>query len=170
MENKLIEKIAYLETQIQQTKETNNEQKEEIEKLKNELTKVEHDLMKMRIDKKCEEQAVQQQIKSLETNLEKRDAELLSKIELGINSQFKTLLEEVKTAELLSKIELGINSQFKTLLEEVKTVTKNNDKTTINNTGNVQINQTNSNGALHTQRQILPMKKVAPEFTCGRKH
>ncbi|XP_071173970.1 uncharacterized protein PF3D7_1120000-like [Mytilus edulis] len=146
MENKLIEKIANLETQIQQTKETNNEQKEEIERLTNELSKVEYDLMKMKIDKRCEEQAVQQQIKSLETNLEKRDAEMLIKIESGIKEQFKSLLTQVKT------------------------VTENNDKTTINNTGNVQINQTNSNGALHTQRQILPMKKVAPEFTCGRKH
>lgn len=97
MENKKIEKMLYLETQIQQTKETNNEQKEEIERLKNELTKVEKELLKMKIDKRYEEQAVQQQIKSLETNLVKRDAEMLSKIESGIKEELKTLRDQMKT-------------------------------------------------------------------------
>lgn len=140
MKKKLIEKICNLETQIQQTKETNNEQKEEIERLKNELIKVEHELLKMKIDKKCEEKAVQQQIKSLETKLEKRDAEMLIKIESGFEKQVKALLDQFKT-------DLG-----------------NNDKTTIKNTGNIQIIQNNGNGAQHTNRQTYPIKKVIPEF------
>ncbi|XP_052062659.1 interaptin-like [Mytilus californianus] len=167
-EDELSEKISELETQIQQTKETTIEQKSEIERLKSELFKVENELQQLRIKKESDEKSVQEQIQNLETKLEKRDAEMQSKIEKrDAEMQSKN---EKRDAEMQSKFESVVEKQLKALIDQMKTGSGNNDKTTINNTGNIQINQTNSNGAQHTHRQMYPMKKVTPVFEDGRSH
>lgn len=71
---------------------------------------------------------------------------------------------------MLRKFESLLEKQSTLLLKQMKTGSENNDKTTINNTGNIQINQTNSNGAQHTQRQTFPVKKVNPVFEDCRRH
>ncbi|CAC5395305.1 unnamed protein product [Mytilus coruscus] len=94
--------------------------------------------------------------------LKNRDNELSGKI---YEQEAQIQFTKETTDEQKSEIE-----RLKCELSKMKTGSENNDKTTINNAGNIQINQTNSNGAQHTHRQTFPVKKVNPVFEDGRRH
>ncbi|VDI47348.1 Hypothetical predicted protein [Mytilus galloprovincialis] len=165
-EDELSGKIFELEAKILQTKETTDEQKLEIERLKCELGKVEKEIKQIRTQKESDEKSVKEQIQNLANKQEKRDAEWRSKIEeRDAEMQRKN---EKRDAEMENKFELLMEKQTKALLHQMQTSSENNDKTTINNTGNIQINQTNSNGAQNTSRQTYPIKTVTPVFKDGR--
>lgn len=164
-EDELSGKIFELEAQILQTRETTDEQKLEIDRLKCELGKVEKELKQIRTQKESDERSVQEQLQNLDTKLEKRDAEWQSKIEERDAEMQKR--NEKRDAEMQNKFESVMEKQIKALVDQMKTSSENNDKTTINNTGNIQINQTNSNGAQNTSRQTYPIKTVTPVFEDG---
>ncbi|XP_071173972.1 uncharacterized protein [Mytilus edulis] len=164
-EDELSGKIVELEAQILQTKETIDEQKLEIERLKCELGRVEKEIKQIRTQKESDEKSVKEQIQNLANKQEKRDAEWQSKIEERDAEMQRR--NEKRDAEMENKFELLMEKQTKALLHQMQKSSENNDKTTINNTGNIQINQTKSNGAQHnphTNRQTYPLNTVCPVF------